>query len=111
MSEEKQLSEAEHIIAMQNSEGWRIVKERYEAIIKNLSDIRTIPNKVYDDNGNYVREATQEERLKEMIVREGALSLFQELFEGLEADVEKFHDVMKVDMEEEESDGIKRFEQ
>ena len=111
MSEEtKQLSEAEHLIAMKNSQGWGILEARYNEIVQDMSDLRTIPKDIYNDNGQKIREATSEERMNEMIVREGALSLFEELFGGITADIDTFHDTMKHDMKPEETDNIKRFD-
>ena len=108
VEENKQLSEAEHLIAMKNSQGWAIFTERYERIVRDISDLRTIPRDILDDSGVKIREATIEERTKEMVLREGALSLFGELFESMHADVDKFQDVMQHRVEI-ESDNIVRF--
>lgn len=109
MSEEKELSEAEHLIAMKNSQGWDIVLNRYNAIVKEISDLRTIPHETLDKDGGQLIFTT-EQRMKEMVKREAALSLFELLFEGISASVDNFHDTMQDLIDKKEEGYIKRID-
>lgn len=106
--EQKKLSDAEHLIAMKGSHGWAILMDRYENIVKQISDLRTIPLKVIENNVE--KELTTTERMDEMIKREGALSLFESLFGSITADIDYFKETMEEDRKIKEDELIKRFD-